>query len=172
MCKHVAAVMYGVGSRLDVQPELLFRLRAVNENDLVGDIGKVLPLSKQAPVPGKVLEADDMAALFGLDMGDAAEPAVVPPPVGTKPPAVRKKGASKVKAVLPTAVPAVRGRKAASEKNTSGSRTAVPTARPDKGEPKPVEWWKSAPPKTDGRTRVPKVMTAAPGAGRRARAAS
>ena len=29
MCKHVAAVLYGVGARLDAQPDLLFRLRAV-----------------------------------------------------------------------------------------------------------------------------------------------
>ena len=28
MCKHVAAVLYGVGNRLDDSPELLFRLRA------------------------------------------------------------------------------------------------------------------------------------------------
>ncbi|WP_158927848.1 SWIM zinc finger family protein, partial [Acidisphaera sp. S103] len=49
MCKHVAAVMYGVGTRLDAQPELLFRLRAVSENDLVADIGNVLPMSKQGP---------------------------------------------------------------------------------------------------------------------------
>ena len=27
MCKHVAAVLYGIGARLDEQPELLFRLR-------------------------------------------------------------------------------------------------------------------------------------------------
>ena len=69
MCKHVAAVMYGVGARLDAMPELLFRLRAVNEKDLVADIGKVLPMAKQGPAAGKVLETDDMAALFGLDMG-------------------------------------------------------------------------------------------------------
>ena len=63
--------------------ELLFRLRAVNENDLVADIGKVLPMSKQGPAAGKVLEADDMAALFGLDMGDVAEPVeVVVSPAG------------------------------------------------------------------------------------------
>ena len=71
MCKHVAAVLYGVGARLDAQPELLFRLRAVNENELVADIGQVLPMSKQGPAAGKVLEADDMAALFGLDMAGA-----------------------------------------------------------------------------------------------------
>src|SRR5207344_3222644 len=35
MCKHVAAVLYGVGSRLDERPELLFTLRGVDEKDLV-----------------------------------------------------------------------------------------------------------------------------------------
>jgi hypothetical protein len=29
MCKHVAAVLYGVGARLDERPELLFKLRQV-----------------------------------------------------------------------------------------------------------------------------------------------
>ena len=29
MCKHVAAVLYGIGARLDYQPELLFTLRRV-----------------------------------------------------------------------------------------------------------------------------------------------
>jgi uncharacterized Zn finger protein len=77
MCKHVAAVLYGVGARLDAKPELLFRLRAVNENELVADIGQVLPMSKQGPAAGKVLEADDMAALFGLDMAGAEESAAV-----------------------------------------------------------------------------------------------
>jgi uncharacterized Zn finger protein len=76
MCKHVAAVLYGVGARLDAKPELLFRLRAVNENELVVDIGQALPMSKHGPAAGKVLETDDMAALFGLDMAGAEEPAV------------------------------------------------------------------------------------------------
>lgn len=74
MCKHVAAVMYGVGARLDTKPELLFQLRAVNEKDLVADIGKVLPMTTQGPAAGKVLETDDMAALFGLDLGGAEDP--------------------------------------------------------------------------------------------------
>ena len=39
MCKHAAAVLYGVGSRLDERPELLFRLRDVVAEDLVvGDM--------------------------------------------------------------------------------------------------------------------------------------
>jgi hypothetical protein len=40
MCKHAAAVLYGVGSRLDERPQLLFRLRDVDAEDLVvGDHG-------------------------------------------------------------------------------------------------------------------------------------
>jgi uncharacterized Zn finger protein len=81
MCKHVAGALYGVGARLDSRPEMLFRLRGVNENDLVADIGSALPLAGHGPAAGKMLEADDMAALFGLDMGDAEAPANVAPPV-------------------------------------------------------------------------------------------
>ncbi len=68
MCKHVAAVLYGIGSRLDEKPELLFHLRAVDENDLVAHIETALPLAKKGPDAGKVLESDDLSALFGLDM--------------------------------------------------------------------------------------------------------
>ena len=66
MCKHVAAVLYGVGARLDHKPELLFRLRAVDENDLVARIETALPMSRKGP--DKLLQVDDMSALFGLDM--------------------------------------------------------------------------------------------------------
>ena len=73
MCKHVAAVLYGIGSRLDEKPELLFHLRAVDENDLVAHIDTALPLEKKGPDEGKVLESDDISALFGIDMA-AAQP--------------------------------------------------------------------------------------------------
>jgi uncharacterized Zn finger protein len=68
MCKHVAATLYGVGARLDERPDLLFRLRAVDENDLVADIGEALPASKAAPEASRVLQTEDMAALFGIDI--------------------------------------------------------------------------------------------------------
>lgn len=35
MCKRVAAVMYGIGIRLDTEPELLFTLRGVNHEELI-----------------------------------------------------------------------------------------------------------------------------------------
>ena len=34
MCKHAAAVLYGVGARLDARPELLFALRGVDMRSL------------------------------------------------------------------------------------------------------------------------------------------
>src|SRR5215218_6551425 len=75
MCKHVAAVLYGVGARLDHEPELLFRLRAVDAAELVAGIEADLPLAKTAPAASKVLEDDQVAALFGLDMAAAVVPA-------------------------------------------------------------------------------------------------
>ena len=71
MCKHVAAVLYGVGARLDEKPELLFELRAVDENDLVANLDEVLPFSNRPVDGGKVLETEDVSALFGLDMEEA-----------------------------------------------------------------------------------------------------
>jgi uncharacterized Zn finger protein len=38
MCKHVAAVLYGIGARLDKQPELLFRLRELDEKELIARV--------------------------------------------------------------------------------------------------------------------------------------
>jgi hypothetical protein len=75
MCKHVAAALYGVGARLDAQPELLFRLCAVDEKELVARVDATLPAAKPAPAPDKVLDADDLSALFGLEM-DANETAI------------------------------------------------------------------------------------------------
>ena len=79
MCKHVAAVLYGVGARLDHNPELLFVLRGVDENDLLARAGSDLSLAKPAPTHAKVLGDGDVAALFGIDVaasGDVAAPPV------------------------------------------------------------------------------------------------
>jgi hypothetical protein len=76
LCKHVAAVLYGIGARLDEQPELLFRLRGVDESELVAHIDAPAALAEKDLVADKVLRADDVSALFGLDM---AEPAAAPP---------------------------------------------------------------------------------------------
>jgi uncharacterized Zn finger protein len=125
MCKHVAASLLGVGVRLDAKPELLFRLRGVDENDLVGDIGS-LPMTKQAPTAGKVLEADDMAALFGLDMGEAEAPASVATAV-----AVAKTAAPrKVAAPKPAARKATPAKKGSSARNGIAAPAMATRAKP------------------------------------------
>src|SRR5580693_29860 len=72
MCKHVSAVLYGIGARLDEKPQLLFVLRGVDENELIAGAGQDLPLSGETPGAAKVLSDTDVAALFGLEMADTA----------------------------------------------------------------------------------------------------
>jgi len=76
MCKHVAAVLYGIGARLDHQPELLFKLREVDEKQLIAKAGKELPLARKAPAAEKVLGSDDLSEIFGLEMTQSTFPAV------------------------------------------------------------------------------------------------
>jgi SWIM zinc finger len=72
MCKHVAAVLYGVGARLDQQPELLFRLHQIDEKELIAKAGRALPLVTRGPAAGKLLGGEDLSELFGLDMAPSA----------------------------------------------------------------------------------------------------
>jgi uncharacterized Zn finger protein len=74
MCKHVAAVLYGIGARLDQRPELLFKLRKVDEKALLASAGQGMPLSKNGPAAAKVLAADELSDIFGLDLGAAEDP--------------------------------------------------------------------------------------------------
>jgi uncharacterized Zn finger protein len=70
MCKHVAAVLYGVGARLDEKPQLLFVLRDVDENEMLASAGQDSPLTRAAPGAAKVLDESDVGALFGLEMAE------------------------------------------------------------------------------------------------------
>jgi uncharacterized Zn finger protein len=72
MCKHVAATLYGVGARLDQEPRLIFELRGVDENELLTNAGQDMAVAKTAPASAKLLDSADVAALFGLEMADAA----------------------------------------------------------------------------------------------------
>jgi uncharacterized Zn finger protein len=74
MCKHVAAVLYGIGARLDQQPELLFTLREVDQRDLIAKAGAGFSNTRPRAVTAKVLEGDDLGELFGIDMAPTPEP--------------------------------------------------------------------------------------------------
>lgn len=75
MCKHVAAVLYGIGARLDAQPELLFQLRQVAIKDLVAQASAGLTPAGQRPAKGKRLDDALLADVFGLEMAEACRPA-------------------------------------------------------------------------------------------------
>jgi uncharacterized Zn finger protein len=71
MCKHVAATLYGIGARLDAEPELLFRLRRVDSKELVARVGEGgLPI-QQRPAGSRILDASKLADVFGLDLAPA-----------------------------------------------------------------------------------------------------
>jgi uncharacterized Zn finger protein len=68
MCKHVAAVLYGVGARLDQDPALLFRLRGVKHEELV-DVKAAIPLGKATGSGrSKRLSADKLGDVFGIEL--------------------------------------------------------------------------------------------------------
>lgn len=96
MCKHVAAAMYGIGARLDEKPELLFHLRNVNENELIAKASAKLPMADAAPKTARVMEGDDISALFGIEMGgNEAEAKSPEKPLRSAKPKPKPKPASK-----------------------------------------------------------------------------
>ena len=63
MCKHVAATLYGIGSRLDQKPELLFRLRGVDPQELVS-----MQMNLETTSKANLLESDNLAELFDIQI--------------------------------------------------------------------------------------------------------
>lgn len=71
MCKHVAAVFYGIGARLDQDPGLFFTLRNVNIEELISEAikGKAEGMLDKAEVKSKrVLDGADIGNMFGLEL--------------------------------------------------------------------------------------------------------
>lgn len=70
MCKHVAAVLYGVGARLDNKPEELFLLRQVDHIELIAVAGTTSIAKTKADHSDDILSDTDLSSLFGIEMGD------------------------------------------------------------------------------------------------------
>ncbi len=82
MCKHVAAVLYGVGNRLDTDPGLLFLLREVDAQELIS--ADIVLSEMQSTGQADVLREDSLGDIFGIDM-DESTPANINPNPGTTP---------------------------------------------------------------------------------------
>jgi uncharacterized Zn finger protein len=116
LCKHLAATLYGVGARLDHQPELLFTLRQVDHLELITEAGAATAQAgKRAAGRAKTIAAGDLADVFGIEVEGAGEarpaqesPAAAPP--------------SSSSATSPTTAATPRGRPA-KHKTTSRRKT-------------------------------------------------
>jgi hypothetical protein len=107
----------------------------VDEKDLVVNLDPAVPLSKTAPVAGKILDDDDLSALFGLDMAAPESPS---PPDGAAPPASAtpaKETPAKVKRTRADGKPAAQAPvtappKAAARKTAEAKKAKTTTAKP------------------------------------------
>lgn len=78
MCKHVAATLYGVGVKLDTQPDLFFVLRSADPTELIATTTLAAPATADA-----ALEGEDLSAIFGIELDEIAE-ALPPTKAATK----------------------------------------------------------------------------------------
>jgi uncharacterized Zn finger protein len=76
MCKHVAATLYGIGTRLDDDPGLFFQLRKVKIDDLIQqtlkDQSYKLLEKAEKMSSGKIAESD-LSDIFGIDMEETMD---------------------------------------------------------------------------------------------------
>ncbi len=72
MCKHVAAVLYGVGARLDAHPELLFVLRGVDSLELISAAAQAPGLAAGAGADADAMGAAELADVFGIEIESEA----------------------------------------------------------------------------------------------------
>lgn len=128
MCKHVAAVLYGVGARLDEQPELLFRLRGVDHEELI-DTGAAAVLSDVDAAGSSQLAYDDLSAIFGIDLATDESP-TPPPPKKAKRPARKQ---AKTKAPAKKKAKTTARKKAVPRKKKTARKKAAPRARKRSG---------------------------------------
>ena len=108
LCKHLAAVLYGVGARLDNQPELFFTLRGVDQGEL---LSADLVDGLVGAAPAADLGAGDLGSVFGIELDSLDEPAPKKPGRPAKKAAAPKekvepkKPGRPAKAVKPAPIP-------------------------------------------------------------------
>ena len=75
MCKHIAAVMYGIGARLETQPDLLFLLRGVNHEDLISadTVVDAIAGAGSRRARRRSLSGRDLENVFGVELDDMPE---------------------------------------------------------------------------------------------------
>jgi uncharacterized Zn finger protein len=128
LCKHLAAVLYGVGNRLDASPELLFTLRNVDHTELIGAAVAKGNLDRTFDASdGDSLAGSDLGEVFGIDL-DESQPA----PKKTR--RTKKPLAAKTKL---TAMTSSKTRRKARPKPKPKTTKALATAKSKRGKSAP-----------------------------------
>ena len=96
LCKHLAATLYGVGARLDTEPELLFLLRGADPAELISQASAAEAVRQTGPATPGMSDAE-MADVFGIELTSAAAPSA---------PSQSKAKTGKTKAATPASAPA------------------------------------------------------------------
>lgn len=123
LCKHVAAVLYGVGARLDESPELLFTLRGVDHLELIATAARSVTAGLAGPGADEAATLDEssLTEIFGVEIEATTEPTT---PAGTKRPAKTARVPAKKTGVTRSSRKRTSG---AATKKTPGSRGALKT---------------------------------------------
>ena len=135
MCKHVAATLYGIGARLDQDPELFFKLRQVKIKDLVSEAveEKTRELLKKArKKTARVIDDSDLADVFGIDMESPVAPKTKRMKTGQKAGGTKKPLKPMPKKGNAKTLPAKAGKKAAPKKASPEAKKASPGAKKPK----------------------------------------
>jgi uncharacterized Zn finger protein len=106
LCKHVAATLYGIGARLDQEPELLFHLRGVDAKELIAKAGEGPRPAQRGVASDRILDTSKLTDVFGIDLV-RSEP--LAPQDTARSPATRSRAAKKP---TPKAPPSKRKRSA------------------------------------------------------------
>lgn len=131
MCKHLAATLYGVGARLDEEPDLLFLLRGVDPSELISKASAAEAVRQTTPASSATAIGDaDLADVFGIEIESVpAKPAMpkappLSPPVPAKRPRAKKTALSVSAEPEATNVPLIPAKRARAKK------AATPTSAP------------------------------------------
>ncbi len=126
MCKHVAAVLYGVGARLDEEPELLFLLRGVDYEELISAEAGVVAAAVGAKGGRRRIADDALTDVFGIEMTEDVTSAGTESSPGRKKVAPESKKTSKVAVKHAVKRKAKDGKSKTRVKKTLASRKAGP----------------------------------------------
>lgn len=131
VCKHVAATLYGVGHLLDSEPELFFKMRGVDQRELMAAVMQKTTQDDAIGLNHKSgLEGEDLSSLFGIELA-SLDLSIESTAIGEASANVvaKKKAVSRKKEALTEKPPIPK-------KQTVEKKVAVKSASPKKESPK------------------------------------